>query len=163
MKQSLDLTILERKLVFAMTLSSILPLLDSSIINVILPAISNDINAPYAYIQWTVTIYMLACAAGILLSPYVHENFGLKKAWIGSIFVFLIGSILVGFSYNLVSLILFRCLQGFGAGILIPITQSTIATYFGKEGLKPVMALIAIPSVFAPALGQFLEQSYQNS
>ena len=153
MKQSLDLTISERKLVFAMTLSSILPLLDSSIINVILPAISNDINASYAYIQWAVTIYMLACAAGILLSPYMHENFGLKKAWICSIFVFLVGSILVGFSYNLVSLILFRCLQGFGAGILIPITQSTIATYFGKERLKPVMALIAIPSVFAPALG----------
>ena len=153
MKQSLNLTISEKKLVFAMTLSSILPLLDSSIVNVILPAISNDINASYAYIQWAITIYMLACAAGILLSPYIHENFGLKKAWICSIFVFLVGSILVGFSYNLVSLILFRCLQGFGAGILIPITQSTIATYFGKERLKPVMALIAIPSVFAPALG----------
>ncbi|MBI0037143.1 MFS transporter [Gilliamella sp. B14384H2] len=153
MKQSLDLTISERKLVFAMTLSSILPLLDSSIVNVILPAISNDINASYAYIQWAVTIYMLACAAGILLSPYMHENFGLKKAWIGSIFVFLISSILVGFSYNLVSLILFRCLQGFGAGILIPITQSIIATHFAKQRLKPVMALIAIPSVFAPALG----------
>ena len=153
MKQSLDLTISERKLVFAMTLSSILPLLDSSIINVILPAISNDINASYAYIQWAVTIYMLACAAGILLSPYMHENFGLKNAWIGSIFVFLVGSILVGFSYNLVSLILFRCLQGFGAGILIPITQSIIATHFAKQRLKPVMALIAIPSVFAPALG----------
>ena len=153
MKQSLDLTISERKLVFAMTLSSILPLLDSSIINVILPAISNDINASYAYIQWAVTIYMLACAAGILLSPYIHENFGLKKAWICSIFVFLAGSIMVGFSYNLVSLILFRCLQGFGAGILIPITQSIIATHFAKQRLKPVMALIAIPSVFAPALG----------
>ena len=153
MKQSLDLTISERKLVFAMTLSSILPLLDSSIINVILPAISNDINASYAYIQWAVTIYMLACAAGILLSPYMHENFGLKNAWISSIFIFLISSILVGFSYNLVSLILFRCLQGFGAGILIPITQSIIATHFAKQRLKPVMALIAIPSVFAPALG----------
>ena len=153
MKQSLNLTISERKLVFAMTLSSILPLLDSSIINVILPAISNDINASYAYIQWAVTIYMLACAAGILLSPYMHENFGLKNAWIGSILVFLISSILVGFSYNLVSLILFRCLQGFGAGILIPITQSIIATHFAKQRLKPVMALIAIPSVFAPALG----------
>ena len=153
MKQSLNLTISERKLVFAMTLSSILPLLDSSIINVILPAISNDINASYAYIQWAVTIYMLSCAAGILLSPYIHENFGLKNAWIGSIFVFLISSILVGFSYNLVSLILFRCLQGFGAGILIPITQSIIATHFAKQRLKPVMALIAIPSVFAPALG----------
>ena len=153
MAHSVELTVAERKLVFAMTLSSILPLLDSSVVNVILSSISNDINASYAYIQWAVTIYMLACAAGILLSPYIHENFGLKKAWICSIFVFLVGSILVGFSYNLVSLILFRCLQGFGAGILIPITQSTIATYFGKEGLKPVMALIAIPSVFAPALG----------
>ena len=153
MKQSLDLTISEKKLVFAMTLSSILPLLDSSIINVILPAISNDINASYAYIQWAITIYMLACAAGILLSPYIHENFGLKNAWVSSIFIFLISSILVGFSYNLVSLILFRCLQGFGAGILIPITQSIIATHFAKQRLKPVMALIAIPSVFAPALG----------
>ena len=153
MAQSVELTAAERKLVFAMTLSSILPLLDSSIVNVILSSISNDINASYAYIQWAVTVYMLACSTGILLSPYIHENFGLKKAWICSIFVFLVGSILVGFSYNLVSLILFRCLQGFGAGILIPITQSTIATYFGKERLKPVMALIAIPSVFAPALG----------
>ena len=153
MAQSVELTAEERKLVFAMTLSSILPLLDSSIVNVILSSISNDINASYAYIQWAVTVYMLACAAGILLSPYIHENLGLKKAWIYSIFVFLVGSILVGFSYNLMSLILFRCLQGFGAGILIPITQSTIATYFGKERLKPVMALIAIPSVFAPALG----------
>ena len=153
MAQSVELTAEERKLVFAMTLSSILPLLDSSVVNVILSSISNDINVSYAYIQWAVTVYMLACAAGILLSPYIHERFGLKKAWICSIFVFLVGSILVGFSYNLVSLILFRCLQGFGAGILIPITQSTIATYFGKERLKPVMALIAIPSVFAPALG----------
>ena len=153
MAHSVELTDAERKLVFAMTLSSILPLLDSSIVNVILSSISNDINASYAYIQWAVTVYMLACSTGILLSPYIHENFGLKKAWICSIFVFLVGSILVGFSYNLVSLILFRCLQGFGAGILIPITQSTLATYFGKERLKPVMALIAIPSVFAPALG----------
>ncbi|ORF06231.1 hypothetical protein BGI03_09365 [Snodgrassella alvi] len=153
MAQSVELTAEERKLVFAMTLSSILPLLESSIVNVILSSISNDINASYAYIQWAVTVYMLACAAGILLSPYIHENFGLKKAWICSIFVFLVGSVLVGFSYNLMSLILFRCLQGFGAGILIPITQSTIVTYFGKERLKPVMALIAIPSVFAPALG----------
>ena len=153
MTQSVDLTTSERKLVFAMTLSSILPLLDSSIVNVILPLISNDINASYAYIQWVVTTYMLSCAAGILLSPYAHENFGLKKSWICSIFTFLVGSILVGLSYNLVSLILFRCLQGFGAGILIPITQSTVATYFGKERLKTIMALIAIPSVFAPALG----------
>ncbi|WP_374695011.1 MFS transporter [Snodgrassella alvi] len=156
MAQSVELAAEERKLVFAMTLSSILPLLDSSVVNVILSSISNDINVSYAYIQWAVTVYMLACAAGILLSPYIHENFGLKKAWICSIFVFLVGSILVGFSYNLMSLILFRCLQGFGAGILIPITQSTIATYFGKERLKPVMALIAIPSVFAPALGPVL-------
>lgn len=153
MTQSVELTILERKLVYAMTLSSILPLLDSSIVNVILSSISNEINTSYAYIQWIVTVYMLACASGILLSPYIHENFGLKKAWIYSIFVFLLGSILVGFSFNLVSLILFRCLQGFGAGILIPITQSIIVTYFGKERLKPIMALIAIPSVFAPALG----------
>ncbi len=101
---------------------------------------------------------MLACATGILLSPYIHENFGLKKAWIYSIFVFFLGSMLVGLSYNLLSLILFRCLQGLGAGILIPITQSIIVTYFGKERLKPIMALVATPSVFTPALGPLFGQ-----
>ena len=153
MKQTLELSAAERKLVFAMTLSSVLPLLDNSIVNVILSAISNDINTSYTFIQWAVTVYMLACAMGILLSPYIHENFGLKKAWLYSIIIFLVGSVLVGFSYNLVSLLLFRGVQGLGAGILIPITQSIIATYFGKQRLKSIMALVAIPSVFAPALG----------
>ena len=153
MKQTLELSAAERKLVFAMTLSSVLPLLDNSIVNVILSAISNDINTSYTFIQWAVTVYMLACAMGILLSPYIHENFGLKKAWLYSIIIFLVGSVLVGFSYNLVSLLLFRGIQGLGAGILIPITQSIIATYFGKQRLKSIMALVAIPSVFAPALG----------
>ena len=153
MSQTVELTASEKKLVFAMTLSSVLPLLDNSIVNVILSEISNDINTSYAYIQWAVTVYMLACATGILLSPYTHENFGLKKAWLYSIIIFLVGSVLVGFSYNLVSLLLFRGVQGLGAGILIPITQSIIATYFGKQRLKSIMALIAIPSVFAPALG----------
>ena len=153
MKQTLELTAAERKLVFAMTLSSVLPLLDNSIVNVILSAISNDINTSYTFIQWAMTVYMLACAMGILLSPYIHENFGLKKAWLYSIIIFLVGSVLVGFSYNLVSLLLFRGIQGLGAGILIPITQSIIAIYFGKQRLKSIMALVAIPSVFAPALG----------
>ena len=153
MKQTLELSAAERKLVFAMTLSSVLPLLDNSIVNVILSAISNDINTSYTFIQWAVTVYMLACAMGILLSPYIHENFELKKAWLYSIIIFLVGSVLVGFSYNLVSLLLFRGIQGLGAGILIPITQSIIATYFGKQRLKSIMALVAIPSVFAPALG----------
>ena len=156
MKQTLELTATERKLVFAMTLSSVLPLLDNSIVNVILSAISNDINTSYTFIQWAMTVYMLACAMGILLSPYIHENFGLKKAWLYSIIIFLVGSVLVGFSYNLVSLLLFRGVQGLGAGILIPITQSTIVTYFGKQRLKSIMALVAIPSVFAPALGPIL-------
>lgn len=156
MKQTLELSAAERKLVFAMTLSSVLPLLDNSIVNVILSAISNDINTSYTFIQWAVTVYMLACAMGILLSPYIHENFGLKKAWLYSIIIFLVGSVLVGFSYNLVSLLLFRGVQGLGAGILIPITQSTIVTYFGKQRLKSIMALVAIPSVFAPALGPIL-------
>lgn len=143
----------ERKVVFSMMLSSILPLLDSSIINVVLPDIANDIDASSSHIQWAVTAYMLSCSAGILLSPFINKKIGIKSSWMYSMMIFFLGSVLVGLSINMVFLITSRCIQGIGAGLLMPLSQSVLAIQFGKERLKSVMALIAIPAVFAPALG----------
>ncbi|MDR5874630.1 MFS transporter [Vreelandella gomseomensis] len=143
----------EKKLVFAMMLSSILPLLDSSIVNVILPSISKDIGRSNIHMQWTITAYMISCSAGILLSPFVNKRFGIKVSWLYSMSLFLIGSILVGLSMNMTLLITSRCLQGIGAGILMPVSQSALAIQFNRERLKSMMALVATPAVFAPALG----------
>lgn len=146
----------ERRLIFAMMFSGVLPLLDSSIVNVILPNISHDTGMPYNNVQWVVISYMLSCSAGILISPFTSKKFGIKKTWLYSLLIFLIGSFFAGFSFDTMFLILSRCLQGVGAGILMPVTQSALAIQFGKERLRGVMALIAIPAVFAPAAGPLL-------
>ncbi len=146
----------EKKLIFALMLSSILPLIDASIINVLLISISKDISASITQMQWAITSYMLACSGGILLSSVISKTQGLKNAWVYAMLIFLSGSVLVGLSLNMVSLIASRCLQGLGAGVLLPLGQSALAIQFGKQRLKSVMALIAIPAVFAPALGPLL-------
>lgn len=146
----------EKRLIFSMMLSTILPLLDSSIINVILPDISKDTGISRYHIQWTVTGYMLACSAGILLSPFINKRAGVKVSWVYAMLIFLIGALLVGISDNIFLLITSRCIQGIGAGFLITVCQSILAIQFSKERLKSVMALIAIPAVFAPALGPLL-------
>lgn len=146
----------EKRLLFAMMLSGILPLLDSSIVNVILPDISDSIGASYSHMHWVVIAYMLAGSGGILLSPFASRKYGTKTTWVYSLLLFLIGSVLVGLSFNTISIIVSRCLQGIGAGILMPVTQSALALQFTKERFRSVMALIAIPAVFAPAAGPLL-------
>ncbi|EDT1800056.1 MFS transporter [Salmonella enterica subsp. enterica] len=146
----------ERRLIYAMMFAGILPLLDSSIANVILPNISHDTGISYNYVQWIIVSYMLSCSAGILISPFTSKKYGIKQTWLYSLLIFMVGSLLVGLSFNSTSLILSRSLQGFGAGILMPVTQSALAIQFGKERLRGVMALIAIPAVFAPAVGPLL-------
>lgn len=146
----------ERRLIYAMMFAGILPLLDSSIANVILPNISHDTGISYNYVQWIIVSYMLSCSAGILISPFTSKKYGIKQTWLYSLLIFMVGSLLVGLSFNSTSLILSRTLQGFGAGILMPVTQSALAIQFGKERLRGVMALIAIPAVFAPAVGPLL-------
>lgn len=146
----------EKGLVYSMMLSSILPLLDGSIINVVLPDIAISTGTSPENIQWAITAYMLACSAGVLLSPLLSKKIGVKTLWFYSMLIFVMGSVLVGLSTNLVTLVASRSVQGAGAGILIPVCQTVIAISFGKERIKHVMALIAVPAVFAPALGPLL-------
>ncbi|HAG0930009.1 TPA: multidrug efflux MFS transporter [Salmonella enterica] len=156
MKNSNILNGLEKRFILSMMFSVILPLLDSSIANVILPNISHDTGISYKYVQWIVVSYMLACSAGILLSPFASKKYGIKKTWLCSLILFMAGSFLVGLSFDSISLIISRTLQGIGAGILMPVTQSALVIQFGKERLRGIMSLIAIPAVFAPAAGPLL-------
>lgn len=143
----------EKKLLFSMMLSCILPLLDSSIISVILPQIADDTGSSRAYIQWALTGYMLACSIGVILSSYISKRAGVRVAWILAMSGFLFSSLFVGSAFNMATLLVSRCMQGLSAGILMPVTQSIIALHFGKERTKAAMAFIAIPAIFAPAVG----------
>lgn len=68
-------------------LASILPLIDSSLVNVLLPVISRDLKVSQSDVQLGVSAYMLAATAGIVLSTTSLRHFGPRHAWTRSVLV----------------------------------------------------------------------------
>lgn len=78
--------------------ASVLPLIDSSLVNVLLPAISRDLDVTESDVQLGVSAYMLAATAGIVLSTTCLRRFGTRHVWTGAALVFALASALVGLS-----------------------------------------------------------------
>lgn len=79
----------------AMIIAAILPLLDSSIINVILPDIAQSLPGELATMPWLVTLYLIASAAGVLLSGYLTARWGFRCVWRTSLTVFAAASVVL--------------------------------------------------------------------
>src|SRR4029077_19166520 len=103
------------------TLGLIMAVLDTTIVNAALAPRSRDLHAPLSTIQWVSTGYLLTLAAVIPLSGWITERFGSKRTWIASIAVFAVGSALSATATSAGELIVFRVLQGFGGGMLVPV------------------------------------------
>ncbi|XEH50416.1 MFS transporter [Edwardsiella tarda] len=79
----------------AMIIAAILPLLDSSIINVILPDIAQSLPGELATMPWLVTLYLIASVAGVLLSGYLTARWGFRCVWRASLTVFAAASVVL--------------------------------------------------------------------
>lgn len=137
----------------ALLLSAILPLLDSSMVNVAVPAIGADFTAGASRVQLTVSAYMLAASVGIALSATATRRFGARDTWLAAVAGFIIASLACGLAPNLAALIAFRVLQGLGCGFIMPAVQSLLAELVGAAGMRAALATIGLPAVIAPALG----------
>lgn len=137
-------------------LASILPLIDSSLVNVLLPSISSDLGISEDSLQLGVSGYMLAATVGIILSTTCLRRFGSRQVWAASVVVFAIASALVGLSGNLVVFIGSRVLQGAACGFIMPAVQQLAAGIVGRAGMRDALATIGLPAVIAPAFGPLL-------
>ena len=99
---------------------------------------------------------MLAFASVIPLSGWASERFGAKRVWIASLLVFVTGSALCGLAWSIGSLIVFRVLQGLGAGMILPVGQTMLAQAAGPQRMGRVMSVIGVPMLLAPVLGPVL-------
>ncbi|HIW91418.1 MAG TPA: MFS transporter [Candidatus Corynebacterium avicola] len=137
-------------------LASVLPLIDSSLVNVLLPAIGHDLGAAESDVQLGVSVYMLAATAGIVLSTTCLRRFGSRQVWTGAVLVFALASALVGFSGTLPLFVASRALQGAACGFIMPAVQQIAADLVGREGMRSALATIGLPAVIAPAVGPLL-------
>jgi EmrB/QacA subfamily drug resistance transporter len=147
------------EILFAVLLGLFLSALDQTIVGPVLPRIVTDLNGADLYI-WVVTGYLVTSTVTIPVYGKLSDLFGRKPMLVFGIVVFLIGSSLSGLSQTMWQLILFRAVQGLGAGALFPISLAVIGDLFtpaerGKyQGLFG--AVFGIAFLVGPFTGGFL-------
>lgn len=134
-------------------LGSLVAIFDTTIVHVALPTLVRTFDTSLSTVQWVSTAYLLALAGVVPLTRWANDRFGLKRSWIASMTLFLIGSLLCGLANSMPLLIAARVLQGLGGGMLLPTGQSILARHAGPARLGRVMAVVGIPAMLGPLLG----------
>jgi EmrB/QacA subfamily drug resistance transporter len=143
----------------AILLALLLGALDQTIVGTALPRIVTDLQGNELY-TWVVTIYLLTSTISVPFYGKLSDYYGRKPLLLFGITVFLIGSALSGLAQTMEQLILFRGIQGIGAGSLFPISLAVIGDLFspaerGKyQGLFG--AVFGLSALVGPALGGFI-------
>jgi EmrB/QacA subfamily drug resistance transporter len=141
------------RLASVVVLGTIMSILDTTIVNVAIRTLGTDLGASLSSIQWVSTGYLLALGTVIPLTGWSMERFGGRRMWMLSVTLFLAGSTLCGLAWSTESLIVFRVLQGFGGGMIMPIGQAILAQAAGPQRMGRIMSVIGVPTLLGPILG----------
>lgn len=144
------------KAAVVVVLGTIMSILDSTIVAVALHTLSGDFHVGVSTIQWVTTGYLLSLAVVIPISGWAVHRIGAKPVYITSLALFVIGSAACGFAWSATSLIVFRVLQGFGGGMIMPVGQSIMARLAGPHRMGRVMGIIGVPQLLGPIMGPVL-------
>jgi EmrB/QacA subfamily drug resistance transporter len=137
-------------------LGTIMAILDTTIVAVALRTLSIDFHATVSTIQWVTTGYLLSLAIVIPVSGWAMHRFGAKNVYMLSLAFFVLGSLLCAFAWSVTSLIVFRVLQGFGGGMIMPVGQAIMARTAGPQRMGKVMGIVGVPQLLGPILGPVL-------
>ncbi len=132
---------------------------EGTIVSTAMPAIVGELGG-FALYSWVFSAYLLMNAVTVLIYGKLSDLFGRKPILTFGIVVFLIGSILSGTAETMEMLILYRFIQGFGAGAVMPIATTIVGDIYSKEERAKVQGYLSsvwgISAVTGPALGGLL-------
>ena len=137
--------------------------LDGTIVATAMPTIIGDLQGLDQY-AWVFSAYLLAEIATIPLWGRLADMFGRKRIFITGMAIFLVGSALSGMAGTMMQLVLFRGLQGVGAGCLIPVAQTITADLYTMEQRAKMSAIFSgmfgFASIIGPFLGGFITDNF---
>jgi MFS transporter, DHA2 family, multidrug resistance protein len=140
----------------SVTFGTLMGAIDTSIVNVALSQIRGAVGATVQEITWISTGFAIATVMVMPLTAFLGRLWGQKNVYMACLLLFIVGSALCGVAWNLPSLVLFRALQGFGAGALQPTEQAILRQTFPPKEQATAMALFAMAVMIGPAIGPTL-------
>jgi EmrB/QacA subfamily drug resistance transporter len=144
----------------ATILGSSMGFIDSTVVNVALPALQSSFHATVVSLQWVVESYGLFLAALILLGGVLGDHFGRRRIFLLGVGIFAVASAACGCSASIQQLIAARCIQGLGAALLVPGSLAIISSCFDEKSRGQAIGtwsgFTAITTALGPVLGGWL-------
>lgn len=135
--------------------------LDQTITATAMPTVVQELGGVSLY-SWVFSIYMLTSTTSMPIYGKLADLYGRKRMYMFGMAVFLVGSALCGMAGNMAQLIVFRGIQGLGAGALMPIAMTIVGDLFPPErrGKFQAMfgAVFGFSSILGPVLGGYLTE-----
>jgi EmrB/QacA subfamily drug resistance transporter len=149
-------------ILIATILGSSMAFIDSTVVNVALPAIQANFHATVVDVQWVVESYGLLLGALILVGGSLGDLFGRRRIFLVGVAVFAVASMGCGIASNIHQLIIARSIQGIGAALLVPGSLAIISTSFDEkrrgQAIGTWSGFTAITTAVGPVLGGWLVQ-----
>ncbi len=143
-------------IVAAVMLSTVMEILDTTIVNVSLPHMMGSLSADRDQISWVLTSYIVASGMLMPLTGFLVGRLGCKRLLLINIVGFMVASALCGLSANLTQMVFFRLLQGIFGASLVPLSQFILRESFSLEEQPKMMAIWGVGVMAAPIMGPTL-------
>src|SRR6202011_5704569 len=137
-------------------LAAFMEVLDTTIANVALNYIAGGLGVSEDEASWVVTTYLVANAIIVTATGFLAKRLGRKRLFLICLGLFTASSVLCGMAWNLQAFNVFRLLQGFGGGGMVPVAQSILADSFPPAKRSQAFALFGVAVVVAPVVGPTL-------
>ena len=138
--------------------------LDSNIVAVSLPSISESLKANFAGIEWVVTAYTLSFASLLLPAGALADRFGRKRVLMTGLVIFTVASFFCGAAPDLATLVTARAFQGIGAALQLSAALATLSSFFKGDERARAFAfwgtVVGIGIAMGPIVGGLITQTF---
>ncbi|WP_379131714.1 DHA2 family efflux MFS transporter permease subunit [Paenibacillus sp. sgz500958] len=143
-------------IVASLVIANFLAQLMQTMLNTALPRMMSDLEIQENEGQWLITIYFLITGIVVPVAGFLIGKFSTRALFFASGGAFITGTLIAAVSSDFAMVLAGRLVQGMGAGLLMPLFQTTILRVFPKEKMGTAMGLVGLVMGLAPALGPTL-------